>query len=234
MADLAEAATRPFDPGCDPQKLMQFGHLVRQNLARTEGAHRLDVPGADLYLVPGFLTRRDCADVVRVINSRATPSTLYRGREQPGFRTSFTHHFERDDPYTRDIEDYIDQLLGIDNVFGETMQGQRYQVGQQFKHHHDFFHVGEGYWREEAGRGGQRTWTAMVFLNEPREGGETDFPHLGVSLRPVTGTLVIWNNADPGGKPNMKTLHAGLPVRRGIKHVITKWYRQDPWRLLNA
>jgi prolyl 4-hydroxylase len=113
------------------------------------------------------------------------------------------------------------------------MQGQRYQQGQEYKAHHDFFHVGKGHWQQVREFGGQRTWTAMVFLNEPKEGGETDFPLLGIALKPQTGTMAVWNNMDVHGHPNMKTLHAGTPVRKGIKHVITKWYRQEPWRLLN-
>jgi prolyl 4-hydroxylase len=123
--------------------------------------------------------------------------------------------------------------MGIDDNYSEPMQGQRYQTNQEYKAHHDFFHIGQGYWQQEAPVGGQRTWTAMIFLNEPKEGGETDFPLLGIALKPQTGTMAIWNNMDVNGRPNMKTLHAGTPVRRGIKHVITKWYRQEPWRLLN-
>ena len=34
---------------------------------------------------------------------------------------------------------------------------------------------------------------------------------------------------DRAGRPNMKTIHAGMPVKRGIKHVITKWFRQEVW-----
>jgi prolyl 4-hydroxylase len=43
----------------------------------------------------------------------------------------------------------------------------------------------------------------------------------------------MWNNMDRNGQPNMKTLPAAMPVLRGIKHVVTVWFRQDPWRLLN-
>jgi len=222
-----------FDRYCDPTKLAYLGMMVRQRLAATPGVERVDVADADLYIVPGFLARADCRGIVDVINSRAVPSTLYRGVEREGFRTSFTHHFDRDDPLVIDVELYISDLLGIDINYSEPMQGQRYQAGQQFKHHHDYFHIGEGYWREEAERGGQRTWTAMISLNEPKEGGETDFPLLGIALRQQAGTLILWDNMDRNGRPNHKTLHAGLPVRRGIKHVITKWYRLEPWRVLN-
>ena len=73
----------------------------------------------------------------------------------------------------------------------------------------------------------------MLTLNEPREGGETDFPKLGLCLKPRQGRLLLWNNMLPDGRPNPNTLHAGLPVERGIKHIVTMWFRQEPWRLLN-
>ena len=44
--------------------------------------------------------------------------------------------------------------------------------------------------------GGQRTWTAMVFLNVPGDGGETCFPGVGVKVTPRLGNLLIWNNMD--------------------------------------
>jgi prolyl 4-hydroxylase len=112
-----------------------------------------------------------------------------------------------------------------------VMQGQRYLAGQQFKHHYDYFTLTEGYWQQERRRGGQRSWTAMVFLNEPEAGGATDFPALGVALQPEAGAVAVWNNMARDGQPNPNTLHAGMPVERGEKYVITQWFRLEPWTL---
>lgn len=215
------------------QQLAMIGQWVRQRLQAHPAVEQLVSGPGELYRVRRFLDRTDCRDICRVINSRAVPSTLYGEGVHREIRSSATHHFDREDPLTCGVEDYVDDLLGISKVFSEPMQGQRYQAGQQYRHHHDFFHGGDRYVAQEMQRGGQRTWTAMIFLNEPREGGETNFPKLDLRLTPETGTLVIWNNMSPDGSPNMKTLHAALPVVRGLKHVITKWYRQGPWRVLN-
>src|SRR3546814_3848935 len=67
----------------------------------------------------------------------------------------------------------IDDLLGINPMCGEPVQGQRYLPGQQFKPHNDWFYTTEKYWQLERKRGGQRSWTAMAFLNQVEEGGET-------------------------------------------------------------
>ena len=69
----------------------------------------------------------------------------------------------------------------------------------------------------------------MVFLNAVEEGGTTDFPRLGMSIEPRPGALLLWNNADPEGVPNPWTIHAGMPVVRGVKYIITKWYRARRW-----
>ncbi len=172
--------------------------------------------------------------LIKLIDTGAQPSTLFKGTEQPGFRTSWTCHLPSSEPLVESLEDYISEVLGIHNAYAETAQGQRYRPGEQYKAHHDFFHAGQDYWTREAPRGGQRTWTAMVYLDEPRQGGETEFPLLDVTVRPRSGMLVMWNNMTRAGTPNMKTLHAAKPVDAGVKHVITKWYRLGPWRLLNT
>lgn len=73
----------------------------------------------------------------------------------------------------------------------------------------------------------------MIFLNEPEEGGTTEFPHLGLGIRPQAGMMLMWNNVNLDGTLNYKTLHTGTPVIKGVKHVITKWYRQNDWLEIN-
>lgn len=229
---MTEPALAPFDTMADPRKLAWFGEIVRRRLSAHPQVEQVCSEGAEIFLVNGFLKRRDCKDLVEAINRHAAPSTLYRGTERENFRTSFTHHFANDDPLPQSCEQYIADLLGIDLIFSERMQGQRYTAGQEFKHHWDFMQTDSAYWEDERRRGGQRTWTAMVCLNQPADGGETDFCELGLRFRLPTGALLVWNNMTPEGYPNTRTRHAGLPVRRGVKHVITKWFRQEPCRLL--
>jgi len=119
--------------------------------------------------------------------------------------------------------------MGIPTEQGETIQGQRYAVGQQFKQHHDFFFTDQPYWQTEKDMGGQRTWTAMIFLNQPEAGGETYFEKAGIKVAPRTGTLLTWYNLDQRGEPNLNSLHEGRPVAAGVKYIITKWYRERRW-----
>jgi prolyl 4-hydroxylase len=99
-------------------------------------------------------------------------------------------------------------------------------VGQEFKLHTDYFEPGGPDWESNTHIGGQRTWTLMVYLNQPDEGGATRFKRIGKVIQPETGKLLAWHNLDADGRPNYETLHAGLKVYRGTKYIITKWYRE--------
>jgi prolyl 4-hydroxylase len=68
----------------------------------------------------------------------------------------------------------------------------------------------------------------MIYLNEPEEGGATRFKTIGKTVQPETGKLLTWNNLLPDGRQNPATLHQGMKVRRGVKYVLTKWFRQRP------
>jgi prolyl 4-hydroxylase len=230
----AETEPTKFDPNNDPAKLARIGAYVGQHLAANTAVEQVEVEGVQVYLYQGFLGGRDCRLLISKINAQAVPSTLYKGTEQEGFRTSYSCHLNRWDKDIARIEERMSTIMGISNSYAETMQGQRYQVGQEFKAHHDFFHPSQSYWEREGPLGGQRSWTAMIFLNEPSEGGTTEFPNLGIGIRPQAGTMLIWNNVNPDGTLNYKTLHTGTPVLKGVKHIITKWYRQNEWLTLNA
>lgn len=225
---------RKFDPNNNPAKLAKIGAAVTRRLEANPRVQKVEVPDLQLYVYQDFLPLRDCQLLIDKIDAHAVPSTLYKGTEQPGFRTSWSCHLNRWDPDISRIEKRMTETLGIDNSFAETMQGQRYQVGQEFKAHHDFFHTSQDYWQHEGPNGGQRSWTAMIFLNNVAEGGATEFPHVKIGVHPLAGTMLIWNNMNPDGTMNYKSLHTGTPVKAGVKHVITKWYRQNNWLQLNS
>ena len=65
----------------------------------------------------------------------------------------------------------------------------------------------------------------MVYLNTPEKGGGTCFPELGHTVMPSTGKALVWNNLLPSGQPNRNTIHHALPVEKGYKAVLTKWFR---------
>lgn len=229
-----DAAAAEFEPNNDTAKLAKIGANVAARLNTNPRVQRVDHADAQVYLHQGFLSLEECKGLIDMIDAAAVPSTLFAGTEQASFRTSFSCHMNCWDPLVSRVEARMSEVLGINNGYAETMQGQRYSVGQEFKAHHDFFHTGQEYWERERLTGGQRTWTAMIFLNQPEAGGNTEFPELGIGVRPQAGTMLIWNNVKPDGTLNYKTLHTGTQVTAGVKHIITKWYRQNNWLEINT
>lgn len=222
---MAKTAVIPDQAG-----LKRVGESVRERLLNDPGAYKVDTDKAELFAIGDFLTKGECERLCMMIDLIARPSALHEESYESGFRTSYSGDLSPDDSFVKAISRRIDDLLGVEPSIGEAVQGQRYLPGQQFKPHHDWFHTGESYWPSERKRGGQRSWTAMAYLNEVTEGGGTHFVNLGVNVEPKQGVLMVWNNANPDGSPNHDTLHAGEPVLQGTKYVITKWYRTRRWK----
>jgi prolyl 4-hydroxylase len=199
-------------------------------IARHPGVQRF--PGRDLtlFIQRGFLTGEECAELVARIEVHRRPSTIADANDDSYFRTSETCDLDAGDPFVAAIDAKLAAWCGIDLRHGEPIQGQRYAVGQEFKAHTDYFEPRGADYARYCSVAGNRTWTLMCYLNLPVAGGATRFTKVGKTVQPETGKLLAWNNrlADGSGH-NPATMHHGMKVRRGVKYVITKWYRERPW-----
>ena len=180
-----------------------------------------------LFILDDFMTEEECESIIRISGEHLRPSTVTTGDRDPGYRTSSTCDLGLlKDPFVQMIDEKISRALGIRLAYSEGNQAQRYEVGQEFKQHTDFFQPGTGEYSKYADHRGQRTWTFMVYLNTVARGGGTKFFGIDKVLMPFRGRAVIWNNLYPDGTPNRDTMHAGLPIEEGHKVIITKWFRE--------
>ena len=194
-----------------------------------EGAQKVPSKALDLFIRKRFMTPEECAEIVARVDARRRPSEIADDQGYEAYRTSETCDLDKADPVVAAIDARICEYMGIDSQYGEPIQGQRYAVGQEFKMHTDYFEPGGGDYDRYCAVSGQRTWTAMIYLNEPGAGGATRCKVIDKIVQPETGKLLAWNNMRADGQPNPATLHAGMKVRTGVKYVITKWFRQRPW-----
>jgi len=197
-------------------------------LTKVPGVQRVPTRELELFIVRSFLDPATCAAIIDRIDSRRRPSEIADDFGIANFRTSETCDLDSGDPLVGDVDRKIAALLGLPLANGEPLQGQRYAPGQEFRAHTDTFNPGGYDFLVHTERGGQRSWTAMIYLNEPEDGGATRFKIIGKTVQPETGKLLAWNNLLPDGTPNPATLHQGMKVRRGTKYVLTKWFRQRP------
>jgi prolyl 4-hydroxylase len=228
MATFIKTKMSPSDVP-DRTALKRIGEKVRQRLAANEAIYTLPTDKAEIFAVGDFMSPAECRKTIEMIDRVARPSATFDVGYGADYRTSYSGDVDPYDPFVKKISRRIDDLLGLDPSWGETIQGQRYLPGQQFGPHCDWFFTDAHYWPREAERGGQRSWTAMVYLNDVEEGGSTDFTEIGLSIAPKPGALLMWNNADREGVPNRWTIHSGTAVKAGVKYIITKWYRTRKW-----
>lgn len=205
-----------------------MGERVRTRLDADPSVYRLPFDTVEIYGVAEFFSAEECARLIAMVDAVARPSPTYHANRDSG-RTSYSGDVDPADPFIRMLERRIDDLLGIEAQHGEVIQGQRYAPGQEFRAHFDYFNTADNYWAIEQGRGGQRTWTAMGYLGPVESGGATEFPRVPLSVPPQSGALLVWNNMGRDGRPNPLSIHAGMPVERGVKYIVTKWYRIRPW-----
>lgn len=188
-------------------------------------ALQLDSNLADVHVIDNFLNQDECARIIGLIEGMKRPSVMVNHeKKDSSFRTSSTCDLgQLNDPFVQEIDARICKMIGIDPSYSEPLQGQHYEVGQEFKPHTDYFEADETAHMDN-GRG-QRTFTFFINLNDVEEGGTTYFPKLDYDHQPRMGTAIIWNNLLPNGDVNYNTLHQGSPVLKGTKAIITKWFR---------
>ncbi|MDB5679180.1 2OG-Fe(II) oxygenase [Sphingomonas bacterium] len=193
------------------------------------GVQRTPSPKLTLFQKRGFIAPELCTELIAQIDVTRRPSTVSDYNGDAAFRTSETCDLNSADPAVAELERRIIDFIGLDPAHGEPIQGQRYAVGQEFKGHTDYFEPSGLDFHKFCSIAGNRTWTVMLYLNEPDAGGATRFKAIDKLVHPETGKLLCWDNLRADGSPNPSTIHQGMKVRAGVKYVITKWFRERPW-----
>jgi prolyl 4-hydroxylase len=178
-----------------------------------------------IELFQGLLTPAECAFLTALAEPRLKPSTILRSDG-----TLSTSAAVRDSDVApldllasptvlHAITRRIAVATGTVERHGEPFEVMRYAPGQQYRPHLD----GAGR------RGNDRILTAIVYLNEDYEGGETAFTELGIKVRGRTGDMLLFRNLGDDGEVDRDMRHAGLPVADGLKFIATRWIRQRPF-----
>ena len=99
------------------------------------------------------------------------------------------------------------QRYGInENFYHEGYNLLKYNNGQEYKAHYD------------GGTDIGRAISAIVYLNNDFEGGELEFVHFGVKIKPEPGMLILFPS-------NYAYSHIAHPVTSGTKYALVTWIR---------
>lgn len=129
---------------------------------------------------------------------------------------------------TEKIQNVVSKHTQISVENQEKIHIVRYDVGGEYKEHHDFFHANQVDYVKHTSKGGQRLYSCLFYLNESFTGGETKFVKKNIIVKPSTGKMLLWSNMkDDGMILDYDSLHAGLPVISGEKWIAIVWVRQS-------
>ena len=183
-----------------------------------------------LQKIDNFITEEQCDYLVALIEKNNTRSTVAEGDQASTVsqtRTSYTSNLNPQDETVKSIHNQIAQYIKLPLEKGEALQGQKYQPGQYFREHTDYFE-GSNY-DKHCLSSGNRVKTVMIYLNDVEKGGETKFPLLDIEFTPKKGTAIMWDNMDKNGNVIPDALHEGSDVIEGTKYIVTSWWRQNTW-----
>lgn len=125
------------------------------------------------------------------------------------------------------IRERIANMTRLPTPTMEPPQIFHYAVGQEIKAHFDFLKPGHGAYG--GGYEGERIATFLIYLNDDYEGGELEFPHVGLRHRGRTGDAVFFANVDAAGRPDRASLHAAKPIIAGEKFIFSQWIHDRPF-----
>lgn len=196
----------------------------------TNKSNTLVIDSNPINLIDNFITGEQCDELVKLAKDRFVTSTVYAtntGTIDISARSSSCAYFKRgENDLIKSIENKVASNLNIDLNQIEPLQIVKYEKGQEYKYHYDYFG------NETDQKQNQRVYTFLVYLNDLEEvdGGSTHFPKYKIRTYPYKGRAVGWNNLDSDGKENSLTLHAGEPILTDkVKYVLTIWTRKSSY-----
>ena len=208
-AVLALIKLMKLDPHGDPAALPQ-------------GKSLSESPHVTLYT--RLFTQSECAYLRQAAEPLYGPSMVNDssgGLVQDRLRTSdgATLHWMIENPVVHALNRRLAAISGTSADQGEAIQILRYRGGQQYLPHTDFVRASEN----------QRHLTALVYLNDDYEGGETCFVKTGLAVKGRRGDAIVFRNATAERLPDPMSEHAGQPVTKGTKYLASRWIRETRW-----
>ncbi|KAL9277887.1 hypothetical protein ACSQ67_024899 [Phaseolus vulgaris] len=214
------------------------------------------------FVYEGFLTDLECDHLISIAKSElkrsAVADNLSGDSTLSDVRTSSGMFISKNkDPIISGIEDKISSWTFLPKENGEDIQVLRYEHGQKYDPHYDYFTD-----KINIVRGGHRIATVLMYLTNVTKGGETVFPSAEESprrrgsetsidlsecakkgiaggqldqhllllvflLKPRRGDALLFFSLHTNATPDTSSLHAGCPVIEGEKWSATKWIHVD-------
>jgi prolyl 4-hydroxylase len=184
-----------------------------------------------VYVVSDFLSHEECGAFIELGKGKMERATVITDAEHEvhAARTNDYCWLQHDsNELVHEVSKRFSVLVKMPINNAEQFQLVYYGPGNQYKPHFDAFDKNTEEGQKNWFPGGQRMVTALAYLNDVEEGGETDFPDINVSVKPNKGDVVVFHNCIEGTTEiNPDALHAGSPVVSGEKWAVNLWFRES-------
>jgi len=202
---------------------------LKEEEESTEDNFYIHSPYPLIFTKDEFLSKDICEHIIELAQPNLKEATIYNETSQrdevSDYRQCKVCYFPHD--YNETITyvvEKISKIVSVSPTRAEKLQVISYDEGEFFDYHTDAFDLNDINMTD----GGQRIFTAMVYLNDVPEGGETHFKLINVKVQPEQGRLLVFSNClKNSNTQNPQTLHAGMPVIRGKKYALNLWYREN-------
>ncbi|HEX6998381.1 MAG TPA: 2OG-Fe(II) oxygenase [Gammaproteobacteria bacterium] len=227
------AAARGFRPAAEQLRVLAAasgGRIGVASWANVPAAVALH-DGPDIRLFPSFVNEDVCAWLIERSRGRLVRARVYDVASKENIasevRTNSAAGFNlmETDLVHLMVQTRMSLVTGLPLVNMEGATVLHYAVGEQITNHYDFIDPATPGYEEEVRVHGERVVTFLVYLNDDYEGGETEFPRLGVRHKGRRGDGLYFVNALPSGGPDLRSWHAGRPPLRGEKWVLSQFIR---------
>ncbi len=181
----------------------------------------------NMTLFTNFLSEQECNELISEASKSMHKSKVVGEGGKATFheaRTNSGAFLSRgSSPLIERIEQHISILTGIPIENGEGLQISRYEVGEEYKPHYDYFNPKREDFSDRIASHGQRVATFLIYLSTPEDGGQTTFPDAKIDVPAVMGNALLFRY--PKAEREGLTLHGGTPVKAGVKWIAVKWLR---------
>jgi prolyl 4-hydroxylase len=187
-----------------------------------------------IAVLANVMSVAECEELIALARPRLLPSTVvdpdtgnksvanYRDSEGTFFAPGET-------PLIAALVARFSSIMNLPVANSEGLQVLHYGPGARYTPHFDFLVPRNAASEESLRRSGQRISSLVAYLNDVPDGGETAFPHAGLSVCPRRGNAVYFEYCNARGQVDAASLHAGAPVTSGEKWVVTDWMRERPF-----
>lgn len=181
----------------------------------------------------GFLSPIMCDWLIQLAQNKLKPAMMVEGYgAEPSYTTNRTNSDFAFGVLDADcilalVRERISTMVKLPVHAMEPPQMLHYAPGQELKPHVDYLQRSD---RSDPGAyQGDRIVTFLLYLNDGFEAGETAFPRADLKAKPAKGGALYFANVDSFGKPDPRSLHAGLPPVGGEKWLLSQWIHDRPY-----